>query len=170
MTSRARAIRRASSASTPLVVGALLIAAAVLVGVGQIKHASVVRALRHTSPVTATVLSVGRDRVANVRYVLGGKPHTGHVSAAQGVDSGDGLALRVASAGGGLQLATPFYATVYPATAAALTVIAVVIIGWSRRSSASPARRSRTPWMPAELSRPHRQAHHRGDGPARRPD
>jgi predicted small integral membrane protein len=150
-------VRVSRSANTPLVVGSLLIAAALMLGVWQIKSVSIERAYRHTQHAAASVVSVGANGVADVRYLWGGKPRTGqlNVSTANGVDRGDRLAVRVSDGGRRLQLETPFYGALYPWTAAALASIAVLIGASSWHSSAVAGRR-RKQWLPAELTRPRR--------------
>ena len=144
------------SGTLPVVAG-LVIAAALLVGVGHIKSASIERAYRHTQYATASVVSVGSNRIADVRYLWEGKPRTGKldVSDATGVDRGDRVALRVSGGGQRLQMETPFDEAVYLWTAAALSLIALVILTSSRRTSRWPAPRGKR-WLPAELGRPHR--------------
>jgi hypothetical protein len=143
--------------STAPVVAALLIAAALMVGVGHIKSASIERAYRNTQYATASVVSVGANGFAKVRYLWAGKPRTGELDVryATGVDSGDRLGLRVSDGGRRLQLETPFYAAVYSWTAAALAVIALLIVMSSWRSTAW-LHRERKKWLPAELRRSHR--------------
>jgi hypothetical protein len=155
-----RTVRGSRSSNAPLVVGSLLIAAALLLGVWQIKIASIERAYRHTQYAAASVVAVGANGIANVRYRLDGKQRTGqlNVSTADGVDRGDRLGLRVSDGGRLLQLETPFYGPVYPGTAAALAGIAVLIMVSSWRSP-SATRRQRKQWLPAELTRP--RHHHR---------
>jgi heme exporter protein D len=151
-------VGRRSRSLTMLVVAALLVAAAMLVGVGQIKSGSVERAYRHTQSATGSVISVGENRVAKVRYLWAGKPRTGEldVSTATGVDSGDRLALRVSDGGRRLQLATPFYAALYTWTAVGLAAIALVIVMSSWRSFVGSVGESKR-WLPAELRRPRRR-------------
>ena len=153
-----RVVRGGDASVTPLIVASLLIAAALLLGVGQVKSASVQRAYRHTQYAAASVVSVGANRIASVHFLWAGKPRTGqlNVSAVSGVDRGDRLALRVSDGGRRLQLETPFYGAVYPWTAAALTFIAVVIVVSSWRSSAGSGRQGKR-WLPGELSRPRRR-------------
>jgi Mn2+/Fe2+ NRAMP family transporter len=150
--------RSSRSFSTALVVAALLIAAALTVGVGQIKSGSIERAYRHTQYATGSVVSVGENRIAKIRYLWAGEPRMGEldVSAATGVDSGDRLALRVSDGGRRLQLETPFYAAVYTWTAVALTLIALVVVmsSWRSYSGAGLAGKQ---WLPAELRRPRRR-------------
>ncbi len=145
--------RDGRSPATPLVVASLLIAAAVTFGVGQVKTASIEHAYRHTEYVAASVVGVGANRIASVRYPWAGQTRTGQldVSTASGVDRGDRLALRVSDGGRRLQLETPFYRPVYPWTAAALATMALVIAISSRRSSERRGQFKR--WLPAELSR-----------------
>jgi hypothetical protein len=153
-----RVVRGGDASATPLVVASLLIAAALLLGVGQIKSASVQRAYRHTQYAAASVVSVGANRIASVHFLWAGKPRTGqlNVSVASGVDRGDRLALRVSDGGRRLQLETPFYGAVYPWTATALTLIAFVIMVSSWRSLPGSGRQVKR-WLPAELSRPRRR-------------
>jgi hypothetical protein len=153
-----RVVRGGGTSATPLIVASLLIAAALLVSVGQIKSASVQRAYRHTQYAAASVVSVGANRIASVRFLWAGKPRTGqlNVSTASGVDRGDRLALRVSDGGRQLQLETPFYGAVYPWTAAALTLMAFVVMVSSRRSLAGSGRQVKR-WLPAELRRPRRR-------------
>ncbi|HEY5050773.1 MAG TPA: hypothetical protein VII50_07710 [Acidothermaceae bacterium] len=150
--------RRTGSSATAFVVAALLIAAALMLGVGQIKSGSIERAYRHTQHATGSVISVGENRIAEVRYLWAGKPQTGEldVSAASGVDSGDRLALRVSDGGRQLQLETPFYTAVYRWTAVGLTAIALVVVLSSWRSAAGPTGEGKQ-WLPAELRRPRRR-------------
>lgn len=150
--------RSGGSAATPLVVASLLVAAALLVGVGQIKSASIQRAYRHTQFAAASVVSVGTNRIASVRFLWAGKARTGqlNVGAATDVDRGDRLALRVPDGGRQLQLETPFYGAVYRWTAAALTLMAFVIAMSSWRSQAGRNRQLKR-WLPAELRRPRRR-------------
>jgi hypothetical protein len=150
--------RSSRSFSTALVVATLLVAAALTVGVSQIKSGSIERAYRHTQYATGSVVSVGENRIAKIRFLWEGKPRTGEldVSAATGVDSGDRLALRVSDGGRRLQLETPFYAAVYMWTAVALALIAFVVVMSSWRSSAWPDRAGKQ-WLPAELRRPRRR-------------
>jgi hypothetical protein len=149
---------RGSRSLTVIVVAALLIAAAMMVGVGQVKSGSVERAYRHTQHATGSVVSIGENRIAKVRYLWAGKPRTGEldVSTATGVDSGDRLALRVSDSGQRLQLETPFYAALYTWTAIALAAIALVIMMSSWRSVAGSVEESKR-WLPAELRRPRRR-------------
>lgn len=148
--------REGSSPATPLAVVSLLIAAALTLGAGEVKSASIERAYRHTDYVAASVVRVGANRVASVRYLWAGHNRAGqlNVSTASGVDQGDRIALRVSEGGRRLQLETPFYAAVYPWTAASLVLMAVVIVMFSWRPWDSGLRLKR--WLPAELSRPHR--------------
>jgi hypothetical protein len=157
MANHFRIVRSERRCDRPLVAVALLIAAALLVGVGHIKSASIERAYRNTQYSAASVVSVGTNRIASVRYVWAGKIRTGHVdvSTATGVDSGDRLALRVSDGGRRLQLETPFYGGVYEWTAAGLALIALAIVMSSWRSSAGLGRQ-RKQWLPAELTRPRR--------------
>jgi hypothetical protein len=150
-------VRDGRSPATPLVVASLLVAAALVLGVGQVKSASIERAYRHTEYVAASVVGVGANRIASVRYPWAGHTRTGQldVSTASGVDRGDRIALRVSEGGRRLQLETPFYGAVYPWTAAGLALIALVIVAFSRRSSDSSGQLKR--WLPAELSRPPRR-------------
>jgi hypothetical protein len=149
-------VGRTSRSATSLVVAALLVAAALMVGVGQIKSGSIERAYRHTQYATGSVISVGENRIAKVRYLWAGKPQVGEldVSAATGVDSGDRLALRVSEGGRRLQLETPFYAAVYTWTAVGLAAIAlmVVMLSWGAVGAGREGKR----WLPAELRRPRR--------------
>jgi hypothetical protein len=156
-----RVVRDGRSPATPLVVASLLIAAALVLGVGQVKRASIAHAYRHTNYVAASVVGVGANRIASVRYLWAGHTRTGllNVSTASGVDPGDRIALRVSDSGGRLQLETPFYSAVYPWTAAALALMAVAIVIVSRWPSDSSGRRKRL--LPAELSSPHRRYHDR---------
>jgi hypothetical protein len=149
---------RSGSSNAPLLVGSLLMAAALVLGVWQIKSASIERAYRHTQYAVASVVGVGANGIANVRYLLDGKQRTGqlNVSTADGVDRGDRLGLRVSDGGHRLQLETPFYGLVYPWTASALAGIAVLIMVSSWRSS-SASGRQRKQWLPAELTRPRHQ-------------
>lgn len=158
MAGHVRVGRGGGSAATPLVVASLLIAAALVVSVGQIKSASIQRAYRHTQYAAASVVSVGTNRIASVRFLWAGKPRTGqlNVRAATGVDGADRVALRISDGGRRLQLETPFYGAVYPWTAAALTLIAFVLAMSSWRSQARSGRQVKR-WLPAELSRPHRR-------------
>ncbi len=160
MASQVRSVRDTGSSTAPLVVGSLLIAAALVLGVWQIKTASIARAYRHTQYAAASVLSVGANGVASVRFLLDGKPRTGqlNVGTVSGVDRGDRLGLRVSDGGRRLQLQTPFYGPVYPWTAVVLAGIATLIAMSSWRSS-STAGRQRKQWLPAELTRP--RHHHR---------
>jgi hypothetical protein len=153
-----RVVRRAVSSATPLVVASLLVGAALMVSVGQIKSESIEQAYRHTEYSAASVVSVGANRIASVRFLWAGKPRTGqlNVGAASGVDRGDRLGLRVSDGGRRLQLETPFYGAVYPWTAAGLTLAAFVIAVSSRRSQARSGRPFKR-LLPAELSRPHRR-------------
>lgn len=157
MTAHFRTSRGSGSAATPLVIASLLITAALLVGVGQIKSASIERAYRHTQYAAASVVSVGGNRIAKVRYLWAGKPRTGQldVTTTSGVDRGDRLALRVSDGGRRLQLETPFYGAVYSGTAVTLALIALLVAMSSRRSSAG-LRRHRQ-WLPGELRRPRRR-------------
>lgn len=150
-------VRDGRSPATPLVIASLLVAAALTFVVGQVKRASIDHAYRHTEHVAASVVGVGANRIASVRYPWAGQTRTGHldVSAASGVDQGDRVALRISDSGQRLQLETPFYGAVYPWTAAALTLMALVIVMFSWRSSNSSGRFKR--WLPAELSRPRRR-------------
>jgi hypothetical protein len=152
-----RALRGGGSSTAPLAVASLLFAAALLVGVGQIKSASVESAYRHTQYAAASVVSVDANRIASVRYLWAGKPRTGqlNVGSVSGVDRGDRLGLRVSDGGRRLQLETPFNGAVYPWTAASLTLTAFVIAMVSRRSSAGQGSAARH-WLPAELRRPRR--------------
>lgn len=158
MPTNSRLGRDGNSFSKPVIVGALLIAAALMLGVAHIKRASVERAYRHTRYAAADVVSVGSNGVADVRYNLDGKSRTGQldVSGAQGVDRGDRLAVRVSDVGNKLQLDVPFYAAVYVWTAVGLTVIAATIVVASWRSTGS-VRRQRKLWLPGELARTHRK-------------
>jgi hypothetical protein len=157
MAAHFRMSRGRGSAATPLVVTSLLLAAALLVGVGQIKHASIERGYRHTQYAAASVVSVGANRIAKVRYLWGGAARTGQldVTATSGVDRGDHLALRVSDGGHRLQLQTPFYGAVYPWTAVTLMLVALFVAMSSRRSQAAFSRHK--PWLPAELRRPRRR-------------
>ena len=148
-----RVVRDDRSPATTLVVASLLIAAALTFAAGQIKSASIERAYRHTEYVAASVVGVGANRIASVRYPWAGHTRTGQldVSTASGVDRGDRIALRVSDGGRRLQLETPFYRAVYPWTAAALAVLALVIGISSGRSPDSAGQLKR--WLPAELSR-----------------
>jgi hypothetical protein len=141
------------SPATPLVVASLLIAAALVLGVGKVKSASIEHAYRHTESVAASVVGVGANRIASVRYPWAGRTQTGQldVSSASGVDRGDRIALRVSDGGHRLQLETPFYEGVYLWTAAALALIALVVAMFSWRSSDAGGQLKR--WLPAELSR-----------------
>jgi len=152
-----RVVRDSRSPATPVVVASLLIAASLLLGAGQVKSASIERAYQHTDYVAASVVGVSANRIASVRYLWAGHNRTGqlNVSTASGVDPGDRIALRVGDGGRRLQLETPFYAAVYPWTAASLVLMAIVIVMSSWRSSDSGRRFKR--WLPAELSRPHRR-------------
>jgi hypothetical protein len=156
MASHFPVVRSRRWSAPPPVAVALVIAAALLVGVGQMKSASIERAYRDTQYSAASVVSVGANRIASVRYVWAGKIRTGqvNVSTAAGVDSGDRLALRVSDGGRRLQLETPFDAGVYQWTAAALALIALTIV-MSSWSSVGPGR-PRKQWLPAELTRPRR--------------
>jgi hypothetical protein len=158
MASQFRPTRGSRSSSTPLVVGSLLIAAALMLGVWQIKTASIERAYRHTQYVAASVVGVGANGIASVRFLLDGKTRTGqlNVSTANGVDRGDRLGLRVSDGGRRLELETPFYGAIYPWTAAALALLAGLILMSPRRSSGA-AGRQRKQWLPAELTRPRRR-------------
>ena len=158
MVGHVRVGRGGGSAATPLVVASLLIAAALVVSVGQIKSASIQRAYRHTQYAAASVVSVSANRIASVRFLWAGKPRTGqlNVGTVTGVDRGDRLALRASDGGRRLQLETPFYGAVYPWTAAGLTLTAFVIAMSSRRSQARSGRQFKR-LLPAELSRPHRR-------------
>lgn len=144
------------SGTLPVVAG-LVIAAALLVGAGHIKSASIERAYRHTQYATASVVSVGSNRIAEVRYLWAGKPRTGKldVGDATSVDRGDRVALRVSDGGQRLQMETPFDEAVYLWTAAALSLIALIIVTSSWRTSGWAAWQ-RKRWLPAELARPHR--------------
>jgi hypothetical protein len=146
-------VGRTSRSVTAPVVAALLIAAALMVGVGQIKSGSIERAYRHTQYATGSVISVGENRIAKVRYLWAGKPRVGEldVTAATGVDSGDRLALRVSEGGRRLQLETPFYAAVYTWTAVGLAAIALMVVmsSWGAVGAAGEGKR----WLPAELRR-----------------
>ena len=157
MAGRFRALRGGDSATTTLAVASLLFGAALMVGVGQVKSASVESAYRHTQHAAASVVSVSANRIASVRYLWAGKPRTGplNVGSVPGVDSGDRLGVRVSDGGRRLQLEEQFNGAVYPWTAAALTLIAFVIAMSSWRSSAGRGSPSRN-WLPAELRRPHR--------------
>jgi hypothetical protein len=157
MASHFRIARSGRRSAPPLVAVALLVAAALLVGVGHIKSASIERAYRNTQYAAASVVSVGANRMASVRYEWAGKIRTGQVdvSTATGVDSGDRLALRVSDGGRRLELETPFYAGVYEWTAAALVLIALAIVMSSWRSPAGLGRQHKQ-WLPAELTRPRR--------------
>jgi heme exporter protein D len=130
-----------------------------VIGVGQVKSASIERAYRNTQSVAASVLTVSANRIASVRYQWAGKSRIGRldVSTSASIDSGDRLELRASDSGRRLQLDTPFYAAMYPWTAVGLTLIALVI-GMSARLS--PSGRSRQPkrWLPAELRRPRRRS------------
>lgn len=139
-------------------VGALLVAAALILGVGHVKSGSIERAYRNTQYATGSVVSVGENRIAKVRYLWAGKQRTGelNVSTATGVDSGDRLALRVSDGGRRLQLETPFYAALYTWTAVALTAIALGIGVASWRSFAGSIGESKR-WLPGELRRPRRR-------------
>jgi hypothetical protein len=150
--------RSSRSFGASFVVAALLIAAALTVGVGQIKSGSIERAYRHTEYATGSVVSVGENRIAKIRYLWAGKPRTGQldVNAATGVDTGDRLALRVSDGGGRLQLETPFYAAVYTWTAVALALIAFVVVMSSWHASALSDGAVKR-WLPAELGRPRRR-------------
>ena len=156
MAPQVRTSRGSGSAPTSLVVASLLITAALLVGVGQIKGASIERAYRHTQYAAASVVSVGANRIAKVRYLWAGKPRTGQldVTTTSGVDRGDRLALRVSDGGRRLQLETPFYGAVYSGTAVAMTLVALLVAMSSRRSSVGLRRHKH--WLPAELRRPRR--------------
>ena len=160
MASQFRAVRGSRSSDAPLVVGSLLIAAALVLGVWQIKSASIERAYRHTRYAVASVVGVGANGSANVRYLLDGKQRTGqlNVSAVAGVDRGDRVGLRVSNDGRRLQLQTSFYGAIYPWTAAVLALLAGLILMSPWRSSARPGR-PRKRWLPAELARP--RHHHR---------
>lgn len=161
MASQFRSVRGSGSSNAPLVVGSLLIAAALVLGVWQIKTASIERAYRHTQYAAASVVDVRANGVASVRFLLDGKSRTGqlNVSAVNGVDRGDRLGLRVSDGGRRLQLQTAFYRPVYPWTAVVLAGIAVLITVSSWRSSSATGRQ-RKQWLPGELTRP-RHHHHR---------
>ena len=150
--------RGRASSSAPLVASSLLIAAALMLGVWQIKVTSIERAYRHTQYAAASVVGVGTNGVASVRYLLDGKPRTGQldVRTAEGVDRGDRLGVRVSDGGRRLQLETPFYGAIYPWTAAALALIAGLVLMSPVRSSGESGR-SRKQWLPAELTRPRRR-------------
>ncbi|GEM_PF-3200316 len=150
--------RQQSAASALLAIGGLLAGAAVLLVAGQVKDASIDRALRHTSGVAATVVRVNADRVASVQYILRGKPHTGNlnVSDAQAVDGGDTLALRVPDKGGNLQIEPVFHPTWYSVPAATMAVAAAITGSWVWRVSSRRSRRYHYRWLPGELSRLHR--------------
>jgi hypothetical protein len=158
MAGHVRVGRGRDAGVAPLVVASLVIAAALVVSVGQIKSASIQRAYRHTQYSAASVLSVDASRIASVRFLWAGKPRIGKldVAAVTSVDRGDRLALRVSDGGRQLQLETPFYGAVYPWTAAGLTLAALVLAVSSRRSQASSGRQVKR-LLPAELSRPHRR-------------
>ncbi len=149
-----RVVRDGRSSAAPLAVTSLLIAAVLTLVAGQVKSASIERAYRNTDYVAASVVGVGADRIASVRYLWAGHNRTGQldVSTASGVDQGDRVALRVSDGGRRLQLETPFYAAVYPWTAAALALMAFVVVIFSWRQSGSAGQLKR--WLPAELSRP----------------
>lgn len=151
-------VSRPSRSFPSLVVVALLVGAALMVGVGQVKSGSIERAYRHTEYATGSVVSVGANRVAKVLYSWDGKPRTGEldVSAASGIDSGDRLGLRVSNGGRRLQLETPFYAAIYTWTAVGLVLIALSISMTSWRAFAW-SDGSGKPWLPAELRRPRRR-------------
>lgn len=153
-----RVVRGGGSAATPLVVASLLIAAALLACVGQIKSTSIERAYRHTQYAAASVVSVSADRVAKVRYLWAGKPRTGQVDVrtAAGIDRGDRLGVRVSDGGRRLQLETHFYGAVYLGTAITLTLIALLIAMSSWRSPEGTGWEEKH-WLPAELRRPRRR-------------
>ncbi len=153
-----RVVRGEGSAATPLVVASLLIAAALMACVGQIKSTSIERAYRHTQYAAASVVSVSANRVAKVRYLWAGKPRTGQVdvSTAAGVDQGDRLGVRVSEGGRRLQLETQFYGAVYLGTAITLTLVALLIAMVSWRSPEMASWRGKH-WLPAELRRPLRR-------------
>ena len=155
---RATTLGRQQFASAPLAIGGLLAGAAVLLAAGQVKDASIDRALRHTSGVAATVLRVDTNRVASVEYILRGKVHAGslNVSGAQAVDGGDKLALRVADKDGNLQIEPVFHPTWYSVSAATMAMAAAIIGSWVWRVSSRRGRRDRFRWLPGELSRLHR--------------
>jgi hypothetical protein len=157
MSSRAPTRRRTRWGRAPLVVGTLLVAATVVLGVGQLKLSAVDKQLRNTRNAAATVLSVGANQVVSVRYVLAGKSHTGHlrISPTGSIDRGDRLGVRVANVGGRLALNDAFSVAPYRESAIGLLAIAVLIMMSFRRSVRGRTRRPRKPWLPAELSRAH---------------
>ncbi len=130
-----------------LTVVALLLAAVLVLAVGYVKKDSVRAAYRHTEHVAAAVVTVSADRVAQVRYTLQGRTRTGTVdlTAQQSVDRGDRLALRVSTDGRRLLLETPWLSTMYPATAAALALIGLVLLLWRRPDHQTQPRRHRFP-------------------------
>lgn len=157
---RAAISGRRQFASASLAIGGLLAGAAVLLAVGEVKDASIDRALRHTSGVSATVLRVDTNRVASVEYILRGKVHAGSLdlSGVQAVDGGDTLALRVADKGDHLQVEPVFHPTWYSVPAATMAMAAVIIGFWAWRVSSRRGRGAGFRWLPGELSRLHRNS------------
>lgn len=127
-----------------------------VLGVGQVKLSAADKQFSNTRHVAATVLSVGAHQVVKVSYVLSGRSHTGalRVAPSSSIDQGDRLGVMVANVGGRLALGDTFSVAPYREFAFGLLAIAVLIV-MSLRRSAGRIRRTRMPWLPAELSRAH---------------
>ena len=138
-----------------IVVGILIIAATVVLSLGQVKLSAADKQFRNTTHAAATVLNVSPHQIVSVRYILSGKSHTGQLRVAPSgtIDRGDRLGVRVANVGGGLALSDPFSVAPYRESALGLLLIAVLLAMSFRRSAGT--RRTHKPWLPAELSRAH---------------
>ena len=118
---------------------AIALGAAVLVLIaGIIQRVSVDDGYRHTRAVTATVVQIDANRIAEVTYLIDGQQHSApiDITSQSGVRVGNRLALRVSTNGTNtLSFARSTHTVFYQVTASALLVIAIAFLieAWIRR-------------------------------------